>query len=169
MNKNSNYGGDGHVAFCWVVAEKTHALRREVLRDGNTSADIVSEADSDERALHIGAFARGSLVGVATSHPTPPPSPIPYSAQESVKIQGVAVTSAWRGQGIGSTMVHKLQTAWEAQNVPRFWASVRTEAMEFYRRLGFNSIGFPYMKKGRAHILMFTDSHHRQAPSSLRQ
>lgn len=156
------------MAFCWVDAEKTYPLRREVLRDGDPFADVVSEADGDERTLHIGACAQGSLVGVATSHPTPPPSPIPYSAQESIKIQGVAVALAWRGQGIGSTMIHQLQRAWEAHNVTLFWSAVRTEAMEFYRHLGFYSIGESYMKQGRDHILMITYSQHQRPTPSLR-
>ena len=47
-----------------ISAEKTHAIRHPMLRQGRPIEDCVFDGDKDPKTIHLGAFIENKLVGV---------------------------------------------------------------------------------------------------------
>jgi predicted GNAT family N-acyltransferase len=135
-----------------VDAEAVRPLRSEVLRSGQTPAELVYPGDETAGTLHLAIRADGSIVGVASvmedAHPR---SPEPGDW----RIRGMATRAQLRGRGIGATLLWRCQSHVRVQGGARIWCNARVAARTFYERDGFEVEGEVFEIAGiGAHYLM---------------
>ena len=122
-----------------IDGERTHDLRRRVLRDGRTDLPAAYPEDDDPDVAHLGAFDGDRLVGVATLVP---------DGSGSWQLRGMAVESEWQGRGVGRALLKEA-----AVRVSPLWAHARDTALGFYERLGWvvEGEGYVYGVMGLPH------------------
>jgi GNAT superfamily N-acetyltransferase len=121
-----------------VPAAATHGLRRTVLRDGRTDAEVAFPEDDRPGAFHLGAFSDGGLVAVASFSPEPTSL---RPGRRAVRLRAMAVDPAYQGRGIGRTVLEEAVPRLQAEGVEVLWANARDAALNFYRRFGMEVVG----------------------------
>ena len=122
-----------------ISAAETRPLRQQVLRPQQRAEELVFGCDSHPDALHLGAFQRGTLIGIVSIGP----EPMPGTADEpgSWQLRGMAVLPGAQGQGVGRQLVDGCMDHLRTHRATRLWCNARTSARPFYARLGFETIG----------------------------
>ncbi len=121
-----------------LPAAAVRPLRLSVLRSDGRPEDVVWPGDDDPAARHLGAFAAGKLVGIASIRPAPHPSdPRPDDWQ----LRGMATRSEVRGQGAGKAVLSACLAHAAGEGGRRLWCNARTSAAGFYERAGFSKVG----------------------------
>lgn len=123
--------------------EALRDLRLRVLRPGRPPEAAVWGLDDHPDTVHVGAFADGRCVGIASVVP-----------EDGWRLRGMAVEPGLQGTGIGGTLVVALQERFGALERP-IWCNARTTAAGFYVRLGFQIQGEPFEVTGIGpHVVM---------------
>ena len=128
----------GEVEIRAVAPGDVLAIRRRVLRPHQRVDEVAFDGDRDARALHVGAFAGGGLVGVATVAPEPHPDGRHPGAW---RIRGMAVDDDRRGRGIGGRLLERCLEHARANGADLVWCNARIRAVPFYERHGFEREG----------------------------
>jgi predicted GNAT family N-acyltransferase len=130
----------------YVEAERTRALRLEVLRAGMAYETTYYEGDDSDGALHVaatqGAGQSEEVISVGTVFPEAPPwDP---DMQGAWRIRGMATKPKRRGQGLGRQVLDALVDHSVSSGGRMIWCHARVRAVEFYRRAGFAEVGEPF-------------------------
>lgn len=138
-----------------IRAADTHDLRRRVLRSGDPRPEVVRFAGDDRPdTVHLGAFASGVLVGVATWMAEPVPADVPgLAGRPGLRLRGMAVDPSWRGRGVGRVL---LAAGMAAAGDRPVWCHARDSAIGFYQRAGWRVVGEGFVTEatGLPHHLM---------------
>ena len=108
-----------------ITADQTLALRQRVLWPGKPLEFV--RVPKDDTALHLGAFDRDKLVGVASFYPI----------EDTAQLRKLAVDPAFQGQGIGAKLVLAGAESLRKTDLKTMWCDARVTAIGFYERLGF--------------------------------
>ncbi len=96
----------------------------------------------DSKCLHVLAKnATGSTVGTARMF-------------DDGHIGRMAVLQAYRRQGVGRAMMDALIAAATGRGLKQVYLNSQVQVIEFYRALGFEKTGAPFMEAGIEHIRM---------------
>lgn len=108
--------------------------------------DEAEEMDGkDEACLHVLARLEGAPVGAARFN----------YVGEAVKIQRVCVPIEARGRGVGEAVMRFMLDYAQAEGVAALARlSSQTQALAFYRKLGFEAYGEEYLDAGIPHFDM---------------
>ena len=125
-------------------AEKAACLR--LRRSVFIEEQGVPEADEvdglDEAAVHILAKCDGEAAGAAR---------LTYR-QPVAKIQRVCVSRHWRGRGLGADIItFAVEVIRHNRAISVIRLGAQTQALEFYRKLGFREVGSVYPDAGIPH------------------
>jgi GNAT superfamily N-acetyltransferase len=125
-----------------VAVETTRPLRREILRPGAPTADVVYRGDDDARAAHGAAVDRSAGEAVLAVGSVLPEAP-PWAASRSDgwRVRGMATRPSVRGQGLGRLVLDVLVGHVADHGGGLVWCHARTGALSFYRRAGFTTRG----------------------------
>ncbi|UCE18774.1 MAG: GNAT family N-acetyltransferase [Gemmatimonadota bacterium] len=74
--------------------------------------------------------------------------------RDEIKIERIAVKKKYRGRGIGKELVRQALRYIEEKHPKGVYLHAQTVAEEFYRKLGFESVGERFMEAGIEHIKM---------------
>ena len=97
---------------------------------------------SDPQCLHVIAKnATGSTVGTARMF-------------DDGHIGRMAVLQAYRRQGVGRAMMEALIAAAAKRGLQQVYLNSQVQVIDFYRALGFEKTGAPFMEAGIEHIRM---------------
>jgi ribosomal protein S18 acetylase RimI-like enzyme len=119
-------------------------LREEVLRKP-LGLSLVNEDLSGDRHDTILAARNGSdIVGCVM---------LRHTDEQTVRLRAMAVYTEWQGKGVGSMLVTHAETI-AAQKYRHIILHARKVAMEFYRKLGYHTIGNEFYEVGIPHYLM---------------
>jgi ribosomal protein S18 acetylase RimI-like enzyme len=139
-------------------------LRREVLWPNASLLEVQLAVDS--ASIHLGAFAhqqedsseKRAPVGVITIHISRPKdeSALAEPSSESLEAQfrKLAVAPEWQGQGIGSRLVEQAGVVASDAGAQSLWCDARTSALAFYKKLGMQTEGEPFMRKEVEYVKM---------------
>lgn len=126
-----------------ISAAETRPLRAQILRLGQAAESLVYPGDDHPEVLHAGAFHDGKLVGVATIYPEDPPTE--YAARlinrGSFRLRGMATTPEVRGLGYGRQLLELCFEHIRNHSSDLLWCNARIGALDFYKRLGLETIG----------------------------
>ncbi len=89
-------------------------------------------------SLHVGAFARETLIGAASIHPEAMPDGYREGAW---RLRGVAVDYGHRGRGVGALMVGRCLEHASAHAARAVWCVAPAGALGFFERHGFERTG----------------------------
>lgn len=92
--------------------------------------------NSGDHILLVAEFSSGNVIGLAyfKKHKS-------LFVEESLEVGGLIVDSAHRGLGVGKSLMlyaEEIAKNWNVQSIRLTSNIKRTEAHEFYRRLGYN-------------------------------
>ena len=147
-----------------ITAEDTYKLRQEVLWPNAPLHEVQLAVDSV--SIHLGAYAPEqddspedhTPIGVITIHLSnsedKSTSAKPSSETLEAQFRKLAVAPQWQGRGIGSKLVEQAGVAASDAGASSLWCDARTSALGFYERLGMQTEGSSFMRKGVEYVKM---------------
>lgn len=92
----------------------------------------------DPDCVHAAAIAQGRVVGTGRLLP-------------EARVGRMAVLEAWRGRGVGGRMLDALVWAARARGDGEVHLAAQVDAIDFYRRHGFEGSGEDFLEAGIVH------------------
>lgn len=120
-----------------ISAADTHSIRQQVLRPNLTVDQCHFDGDLDEATFHLGAFADGTLIGIATMMRDTSPELTDVSSDQ-FRLRGMAVIPEYRDQGIGRAILDACIEEVRQRECDLFWCNARETAARFYTAAGFS-------------------------------
>ena len=99
--------------------------------------------DRDPACVHVLAFDGEEPVGTGR-----------IDLEKQGKVGRVAVIATRRRCGIGEALMQELHNIAEQSGLGNTWCHVQTSAIEFYRRLGYETVGDRFMEADIEHVRM---------------
>ncbi len=121
-----------------ISAAETYPVRHAELRKGRPLSSCAFEGDEQQSSIHLGAYAKDKLVGVASFMKAP------FSEQAEVtamQVRGMAVLAPFHRQGIGAQILDFGEQMLKEQQVSILWMNARILALDFYKSLGYSILG----------------------------
>jgi len=120
-------------------------LRARLLRAplGLTFASEELEAESAE--LHFALVDQGQVRACAVI--------VPLSS-DLAKLRQMAVHENYQRQGLGSSLIRQIEPALQQRGFQHIELNAREEAVDFYQRLGYQTVGDRFMEVGIGHWKM---------------
>lgn len=121
-----------------VTAAEIRPLRQQVLRPGRPAAESVYPGDERPTTVHLGAYAAGRLVGIASlyrEHRDGGDRDTP-----GWRLRGMASAPDARGRGIGQALLAASVDHVAGAGGGELWCNARTPAAPFYERAGFEVV-----------------------------
>lgn len=121
-----------------VDAAVVRPLRGEILRPGQSPAELVFPDDDAPGTLHVAVVSGERVLGVASvirdAHPREP-------RPGDWRIRGMASRPEMRGRGIGAALLARCEAHAREHGGARLWCNARAAARGFYERAGFTVEG----------------------------
>jgi GNAT superfamily N-acetyltransferase len=122
-----------------IQTADTHALRRDVLRDGDPARPVDFPEDDLPGTFHLGVRAASGVI-VATS------SWVPKTCAEApdavgVQLRGMATAAELQGTGVGGTLFEAGAQRCRDAGFEVLWARARDSALGFYAKHGCRIVG----------------------------
>lgn len=149
---------DFHVEVCdWRNAMDRDALlavRASVFIEEQHVPPDLERDDDDARALHVLARALdGAAIGTGRLLVEGGPGDDAYAA--TGRIGRMAVLPDWRRRGVGASLLHALLDLARDRALARICLHAQRDAVAFYRRFGFETLGDEFVEAGIPHISMW--------------
>lgn len=114
-----------------VTAEEVRPLRHRALRPGQGFEQTLYPGD--EAGVHLGAFAGGELVGIASLYREDRAG----GPADGWRLRGMATDAGVRGTGFGAALLAGCLDHVASAGGTELWCNARMTAAGFYRRAGF--------------------------------
>ncbi len=126
-----------------IDALDTYSVRHPVLRAGKPVTSCAMEGDHLDTTIHLGAFLKDQLVGVATLVASSANlSPVRTITTGSYyQLRGMAVLPHLQGHGVGKKLIDECLQQLRDRGIEMLWFNARIKAVPFYERLGFTKSG----------------------------
>ena len=142
------------VTFSLLPAHDTLGFRQAMLWPDRPISHVM--VPGDNTALHIGAFDKGTLIGVGSFFP----------AAHKAQLRKLAVTPDYRAAGVGSRLVLQGAMTMKSDGKRELWCDARQSASGFYEKLGFKISQDVFYKSGVAYVKAHLDLRLLTAPSA---
>jgi ribosomal protein S18 acetylase RimI-like enzyme len=138
-----------------ISAEETRELRHLILRPFQQPHELVYPGDLEAASMHVGAFADGRLVGVASVVLRTMPGSASTTAWQ---LRGMATCPEVRRLGVGTAMLRACIKHVALSGGTILWCNARTPAVPFYKRLGFETRGEEFqVARSGPHFVMWRE------------
>lgn len=128
-----------------ITAIDTVDIRKAVLRPAQPVEESIYPNDENPGSIHLGAFERGRLIGVASFLPEPHPD---RGTDGEWRLRGMALLHEYRNRGIGGGLLDRGVAGIRARGGTALWCNGRTTARRFYERHGMHHLGEEFMSPG---------------------
>ncbi|MEJ9212345.1 MSMEG_0567/Sll0786 family nitrogen starvation N-acetyltransferase [Bacillus smithii] len=137
------------------------ALRRLVFVNEQRLFEKDDSDEHDKRAIHINAWSRKKplLLGTVRCYPEPENPKVWWGGR-------LAVHPDYRIKGIGVYLIRAAVETVKNHKADRFLASVQSQNVELFKKLGWESVGEPFHYHGHPHQIMEVDLNVYDASSS---
>ena len=123
-----------HLRIESIQPQQTYALRHEVLWPDKPFAYV--HLDNDGDGQHFGAFRDSDLLAVISL----------FVEGETARFRKFATRPDQQRQGIGTLLMHHIETHARQRGATRLWCDARLDAASFYRRFGMEATGEEFFK-----------------------
>jgi len=131
---------------------ETYSVRHAVLRKGKPIETCQFEGDDLVSTCHFGCFIDNDLVGIISIFKK---NNGIFAANNQYQIRGMAVLESHQKQGIGELLVKHCEAYCEKLHTDLIWFNARTEAVGFYKKIGYVVVGEAFdIKDVGEHYLM---------------
>ncbi len=139
-----------------VPTAEVLVLRMSVLRAGTPSQDPRYADDDAEGSVNLGIRESGILVACSTWLPRPWPLDVDAPATQ---LRGMAVAKHLQSKGLGRILLDAGITRATSLNSTYVWARARDNALYFYERNGFATVGDQFIDEasGLGHHLVMIE------------
>ena len=120
----------------------TYPVRHEVLRKGKPFETCQFKGDDDENTIHFGLFLEDKLVGIISIFKE---NNNLFPKLNQFQIRGIAVLEEFQGKGFGTELVKEAENHCVNLNADLIWFNARENAVPFYKKLGYTSIGDSFL------------------------
>lgn len=132
-------------------------VRHPVLREGKPIESCHFEDDDLETTQHFGLHLKQELVGIISLFKKNNPA---FPEKKQYQIRGMAVLEEHRKKDFGKALIIYGEDYCKKQGAYRIWFNARMEAVDFYKKMGYQSLGIPFeIKDVGKHVLMFKIIH----------
>jgi GNAT superfamily N-acetyltransferase len=140
-----------------ISSAETFLVRHPVLREGKPIESCHFEGDDLETTQHFGLHLKRKLVGIISLFDKKNPA---FLESKQCQIRGMAVLENHRKKDFGKALIIHSEEYCKNQGVDIIWFNARIEALGFYKKMGYQSLGIPFeIKDVGEHILMFKIIH----------
>ena len=116
------------------------ALRNEILRVP-LGLDLYSEdLPHEARSIHCGAFFGDKLVGSMNFYEQEP---------GEYYLQQIVVANDLQKSGVGRKLMELMEEILKAKDVKKITMNARMSVVDFYKNLGYYTVGEPFFKRDR--------------------
>ncbi|WP_135077009.1 GNAT family N-acetyltransferase [Terasakiella sp. SH-1] len=119
-----------------IEAQDTYLMRHKVLWPDLPLEECMLKGD--DVALHFGAFVEDHLIGVLSLFP---------DNDQSIRLRKFAISPRFQGQGIGLLMLKTVLEELGISGNKSVWCDARANAVDFYRKAGFEIEGNEFLKR----------------------
>ena len=127
------------VTIRFAMTAEVRPLRLEVLRVHTTNKSVDFEGDDDVTTRHLVAVdSHGEIVGVSTWLERPLDQ---QPHLRALQLRGMATAISVQNQGIGALILAAGVDYALSLDADLIWANARDQALNFYNRNGFVTIG----------------------------
>lgn len=95
------------------------------------------KVEGDEEGIHFGLYEKSSLVTIISL----------FADGKSLRFRKFATLPEYQNRGLGKTMILKVIDYAKENNFERLWCDARTDALNFYERVGFKKFSEPFFKE----------------------
>ena len=120
-------------------------IRREVFIIGQNIPEEIEMDGQDSKALHV--IVRNGDRVIATAR-------VRFPAENTAKIERMAVLSDYRGRGAGAGIISFLMEEFNRRRITDVMLHAQQAVAGFYRSCGFTETGEPFIEAGISHIEM---------------
>lgn len=121
-------------------------LRQEVLRQPLGLNLFDEDLDAEATQMHFGLFEAGVLLACVVA--------VPVSPGEA-RLRQMAVRPDMQGRGHGRRLIEHIEVELAARGHVTASLHARVSVVDFYRKLGFQSVGGEFLEVGIPHVKMF--------------
>ena len=125
-----------------ISSLETYPVRHEVLRKRKPIETCQFKGDDDENTTHFGLYVEDKLVGIISVFKEKNNL---FSETNQFQIRGLAVLEAFQGKGFGAELVKEAENHCISLNTDVIWFNARENAVSFYKKLGYTSIGDSFL------------------------
>ena len=137
----------------FINASDTYPLRLLVLRTGGTVEDVHFANDRLDGAFHLGVHIGEHRIAVGSFYPEKHDD---LKGWKQYRLRGMATHPDFQGQGAGARLIQFALTHLKAQHADLVWCNARVNAVAFYERAGFTTVGERFEIPGiGGHFVMF--------------
>ncbi len=124
-----------------IDPKETYLIRQKVLRQGKPINTCYFEGDKNEATFHLGLFYYGELIGIATFMEN---SNKLFDTTKQYQLRGMAVLQQFQGKKFGNVLLENGIKELEQRKVSLLWCNARENALNFYSKFNFKTIGNPF-------------------------
>lgn len=121
-------------------------LRNKILREPIGKKLDLSDTLDDDRQIHIGAFLENNVIGCIII--------APLESKAVAKLRQMAVSSSMQGNGVGRKLMIAAESFLKEEGYSIIELSARITAEEFYKKLGYKTVGNIFYEHNMQHIKM---------------
>ena len=120
----------------------TYPVRHEILRKGKPIETCQFKGDDNENTVHFGLYQKEQLIGIISIFKERNDL---FTETNQFQIRGMAVLEEFQGKGFGAELVKVAENHCTNLNTDLIWFNARENAVHFYKKLGYTSIGDSFL------------------------
>ncbi len=122
-------------ALTWRIRQLAMYPEKEI-----TDMELAEDWDG----MHFGLYYQHELTGVVSL----------FSDGTTAQFRKMAVLPNDQGKGFGLQLLQYLVDYCKSQGVKNLWCNARVSAVDFYKKIGFETVGKPYQRNQISYIKM---------------
>ncbi|MDO7171886.1 GNAT family N-acetyltransferase [Mariniflexile sp. AS56] len=140
-----------------IAATDTYIVRHPVLRTGKPIESCVFDGDDLTTTYHLGIYHETKLVGICSFFKN---NNQLISELAQYQLRGMAILNDYQGLGLGKLLLNHGETFLKEKHIKTIWCNAREHATHFYKKIGYQTTGKPFMIKDVGiHFMMHKNLH----------
>ena len=136
-----------------VKASKIRRVRHRNLRQGKPFSTTAYKKDNEKKTFHLACIHNNITISCATFYPENNKF---FPNEKSYRLRGMATDTEYRKRGIGKKILLQAFEEIKKKKGTLLWCNARLIAVEFYKKLGLQTIGKEFDISGIGpHYLMY--------------